>query len=194
MKIKWKKIVIILLIIIAIFMLWSFVIQTVKHILGWDYATLEEIEELYQENKEIFDEVAEKLSAYPDGVYIQSSVIGVIIESYVRIIEGFYADTTDDWKVYLKKGFLLTDMTENGLIEKQVEDLNTIPIFRLHRKTGISIVSKKNGRIYFEQTSNLGFSVGIAYSIDEDSDTRDISNYISEWEKIEPNWYYYKSE
>lgn len=186
MKTKRGKYVLIVMSgIVLIYILWKSFPLALEHIMGFDYMTSEELIKLYQENQEVFNEVAERLSDYPDGIRVESSIMMKF---------GIYGSGRSDWQSYRGKGFLLSDTERKGLEQNQIQNMNNIPIYKLYRKARIFRITKENGRIYFTQASNLGFSVGIAYSIDEDSDMADSTNYITEWEKIQTNWYYFKNE
>lgn len=177
---KWKKIacgiaiVVIILIGACIWFLWK-----LGHIMGIYYMSPEEFGQLYEKHQELFDEVAEELSQYPDGIYIHAR-----------------GDSSGrpDWVDYRGEGYRFSDTSGCGFEREKVLHMKEIPIDKLFKKTEIFRITKENGRIYFSQASNMSFSVGIAYSGDKDSDTADSNNYITEWEKIAPGWYYFKSE
>lgn len=180
MKIIKKILTALFIVIMVLGLYYVFALIKIRKYTHVDIMPKNEIEELYKQHETIFNNVAKKLYQYPDGLYIEEKETGL--------------GHRTDWQYYYEEGLALATTMGDILNAEQINQLNNIPLSELFKDTKIRLITKEKGKIYFCQATSISFSTGLAYCPAENSKAPDKDDYITEWDKIAPDWYYYTNE
>lgn len=172
---RLKHISIILILLIIAVILCFMLKNCIKNQLGYNYMTETQLEEILNKYFREFSSTASDLSEINRSITIKSN------DNSIRRDDWDYKKIDNHMVVVSYKSDPSND-EDITAIEKSYSSL-------ILKKLNFEKIEIKNGIVYFQQTSNLDFAVGIAYNRKDNQLNKE---YLYDVHQIKKNWYYYE--
>ena len=146
---------------------------TIRNIMGWNILTPEEMVEVYYNYEEPLNAIAEGLRGFPN-IYITRDKPG----------------NRSDWWHYPFSTYVICNKEKRPLTQEQLKSIEALPIKQYLNDMSFYRINAVNGVYYFIRATSLADCIGLAYA----PDCAQPHQYVTQWDHIQGNWYYFESK